>query len=301
LPENQISFAETLVGDSHLLIGPPTTDQADEEPSQITFSASTKDGEFEFTGYPNSKGCLERIVLESINAGDFHQATMKAFHGLMPALSQMSLYFDIPFHIYQTQAIELRTNSRRCSVIAPYTQKALQDLAFNNFSEELCKYAALYREAMNSNSFNYQFLCYYKIIEGLDKRRERLIIEAKQRGESIPSSPRLMIPHTPTEQFEWLKSIFPVRWPWGKPTLSAIFPPELCAKQRKVRDVVQNELVAIRNKIAHSVLDDGEPTISIDYAVDIELVGRWLPLTKCIARLYMKEAFPECFRPLVIT
>jgi hypothetical protein len=64
---------------------------------------------------------------------------------------------------------------------------------------------------------------------------------------------------------------------------------------RRVRDIVQNELVSIRNKIAHSVLDGGEPAFSIDHGPDIEELLTWLPLAKCIARLYMKNEFPGAF------
>src|SRR6266540_5540149 len=132
-----------------------------------------------------------------------------------------------------------------------------------NLPEEFRKYASLYREAMNSNNPNYQFLCYYKIIEGLLKRRDRIIKEAVQRGETIPSQLRQLIPQTPAEQLNWLNTIFATPWEHDDLAFSMIFP--ATSLGRKVRDIVQNELVSIRNKIAHSVLDGGEPTFSIDH------------------------------------
>ncbi len=41
-------------------------------------------------------------------------------------------------------------------------------------ADEFRLYASLYREALNSLSLRYQFLCYYKIAEGISARRGRL-------------------------------------------------------------------------------------------------------------------------------
>jgi methylamine utilization protein MauJ len=232
---------------------------------------------------------LAKIELPSFDAQNFHDASAKAFRALMPALSNISFHLDVPLHIYQIHVTELWTNSRMISVLAPFRQTPLFRVPTEHLPEEFRKYASLYREAMNSSSPNYQFLCYYKIIEGLWKRRERVISEAVQRGAPIPSQPRQMIPQTPAEQLEWLNTIFAIPWHNDDLALSMIFP--ATSLGRRVRDIVQNELVSIRNKIAHSVLDDEEPTFSIDHGPDIEEVITWLPLAKCIARLYMKNEF----------
>jgi Methylamine utilization protein MauJ len=259
----------------------------------MVFSATTPDGQFEFIGHANEAGFLAKIEFPSFDAQNLHDASAKAFRVLMPALSNISFHLDAPLHIYQIDVTELRTNSRMMSALAPFWETPLFRVPSENLPEEFRKYASLYREAMNSNSPNYQFLCYYKIIEGLLKRRDRIIKEAVQRGETIPSQLRQLIPQTPAEQLNWLNTIFAIPWEHDDLTLSMIFP--ATSLGRKVRDIVQNELVSIRNKIAHSVLDGGEPTFSIDHGPDIEELLMWLPLAKCIARLYMKNEFPGTF------
>src|SRR5262245_37188785 len=121
-----------------------------------------------------------------------------------------------------------------------------------------------------------------QIIEGLKKRQERLIAEARKRGEDLPLRPQQMIQQGTQEQTEWLNSIFPVAQKWDAMSLSAIFPMKSLGK--KIYYIVDNELNPIRNRIAHTVLRSGEPNLSIDDGLDIALVNEWLPLTKCIAR-----------------
>jgi hypothetical protein len=294
LPPNNFSPAEKLEGDSHLYVPMP----GDENKSllgaeEILLYATSKEGVFEFTAIPNSRGFLGKIEIKSFVAQSFHDAESKAFHALMPALSNLSLYFDTPLYIYQIDVFELRTNSTSIAVLAPFREKPFRHFAAANLTDEFCKYAGLYREALNNNSTNYQFLCYFKIIEGLRKRRERLTNEAVKRGESIASQPRHKIPNTKQEQVEWLNQIFQTRKKWEDFALSMIFQEKSLG--RKVADVVQEDITLIRNKIAHAVLDGGEPTFSIDQATDVNEVIDWLPLTKCIARHYLRIEFPEYF------
>jgi hypothetical protein len=66
-----------------------------------------------------------------------------------------------------------------------------------------------------------------------------------------------------------------------------------------VRNLIDKgqELHNLRNKIAHAVLDSGEPVISIDNGLDMEEVEKWLPLTRFLVRLLLKDAFPDIFKP----
>jgi hypothetical protein len=163
------------------------------------------------------------------------------------------------------------------------------DVPFGNFTRESMRYASLYREAMISNSPNYQFLCYYKIIEGLKKRNERVLVEARRRGENIQARPQQIIPQGTQEQTEWLNSIFPMAQKWDEMSLATVFPPKSLGK--KIYYIVDNELDPIRNRIAHTILRSGEPNLSITDGLDIALVNEWLPLTKCIARFLLRSAF----------
>jgi hypothetical protein len=178
-------------------------------------------------------------------------------------------------------------------MLEPFAEVPLVNVPFDAFTREASRYASLYRESMISNSPNYQFLCYYKIIEGLKKRQERLMVEARKREESINLRQQQVIPQETQEQNEWLNSIFPVAQKWDEMSLKAIFPNKSLGK--KIYYIVDNELDPIRNRIAHTVLRSGEPNVSIDDGLDVALVNEWLPLTKCIARLLLKSVFTDIF------
>lgn len=289
LPEHQYSVAEQLKGDSHLAIAEPKHAGVD----RVRIDAKGGGHELAFIGYPNEQGFLGKIELESIDGEHFRDAALKAYRLLAPALSTFSLYSDIPMHVFQIDLVELRTGCTKMSMLAPFRETALFRLPVDEVSEELRIYASLYREGMNNNSPNYQFLCYYKIIEGIRKRQQLLVASAIERGETIPSRTRHRIPTGRDAQIKWLNSLFPVSHSWDEMALASTFPKS--AEGRKVNDVIDSELDGIRNKIAHAVLRSGEATVSIDEGLDLEPIEAWLPLAKCIARLLMKDEFPEFF------
>jgi len=174
LPENRYSVSEGLKGDSYLAISKPAYSEPNNpEADRINIYAKGDGRELVFTGYPNDEGFLGKIELPSIQALHFGDAALKTYQLLAPALSSMSVYLDIPMHIYQVDLEELRTGSRRMSLLAPFKEVPMFRLP-GEMDSELRAYASLYREALISNSPNYQFLCFYKIIEGVRKRQERL-------------------------------------------------------------------------------------------------------------------------------
>ena len=123
-------------------------------------------------------------------------------------------------------------------------------------------------------------------------------MEAKARGETVTSPPRLVIPIETEGQIKWLNSIFPVQQTWDSTALALIFRAKSLG--RKVNDIIHGELEPIRNRIAHTVLRSGEPTISIDEGLDIDLVTEWLPFGKCIARLLIKTEFPYALMCIIV-
>ena len=68
-------------------------------------------------------------------------------------------------------------------------------------------YASLYREALSSSSTVY-YLCLFKIIEGVQSRRQRLAIEAKNAGTDFRPRQR-RVPEKPEEQDSVAESHFP--------------------------------------------------------------------------------------------
>jgi len=299
--ENHFSAASNLKGDSHLAIAKPALLFLDgQEFDLLRFECRTPNGTFVFTGFPNEKGFLGRVESEPFDAIHFSDAALKAHQAIASAFSNMSVYLDVPVNIFQLDVIEVRTGSVRISIRMPFREVPGGMPPINEASEQHQKYASLYREGLNSNSSNYQFLCLYRIIEGLRERRQRIRGEAardaKQKGETPPSYKEEKIPADKADQLIWLNSLFPNPRQWSDMALDSVFIMDILG--RRIGNLIDKgqELHKLRNKIAHAVLDSGEGVISIDNGLDIDRVEAWLPITKFLARYLLKEAFPDMFK-----
>jgi len=185
----------------------------------------------------------------------------------------------------------------RFNLLTPFSEVAYPNLAEETrFDPEFGNYASYYREALASNSLAYQFLCFFKIIEGIQVRRNRFSREAISAGGEAwkPAAPEI-IPDNPAEQEEWLNYIFYPEKTWVKSTRvrEAIFLRE--AAGRRVSSVTNGPLNDLRVKIAHGLTKTAELTMSLDDATNADVLLKWLPLTKCLARLLLKHQFPKAF------
>src|SRR5439155_24245823 len=133
--------------------------------------------------------------------------------------SRVTIPMDIPLHIFQIDSIEIRTGNSRMSYTLPFRNAPLAIAPTTNMSSDFRFYASLYREALTSNSSPYQFLCFYKIIEGTLQRRDRLNSERKKQGKEIPKPVAEAIPADDAEFVPWLNAIFPVRPPQWDPII----------------------------------------------------------------------------------
>lgn len=296
-PEGNYAVAEHLQGDSHLIIAKPAHPHPALPEGTHMRIFSEIDGEsFMFICQPNDKGFLGKIELQSITAEDYNNAVRKAFRGATFALSGMSFQYDVPLEIYQMDVVELRTNSVRFSMVTPFREMPFLGVPTQAPSQNFLKYASYYREGLSSNSVNYQFLCFYKIIEGIRKRRQRLkktaVDAAKIRAEKLLSLNEERIPETREEQVKWLNSIFATQREWDDLALKSSFPEEALGKKITRLISEDDQLDTVRNGIAHAILRSEEPTLSIDDASSLELVNKWLPLTKWIARHLLNQEFP---------
>ncbi len=292
--EHERKFSEQLQGDSHLAItGSRAASSEDSAIDYIEMEGNTRDGFFKFKGYPNTKGFLGKIESQPFEADSFGEAQQKAHRAVSPFLSDWSIHLDIPLHIYRIEATELRTLGKVINFVVPSWEVPWSVAPTANLRAEYRGYASLYREALNSSSRVYRFLCLYKIIEGVLARRRRLGEEARNKDERF-SRPEESIPSKSEEFTPWLNSIFSVRPDWDEITLESIFRKEALGK--RIKYVVDGELHQLRTDIAHALLSEsGELTLSVDEALHIERINKWLPLTRCIARRMLKNEFPDEF------
>jgi hypothetical protein len=293
-PETSFTFESGLEGDSHLAICPPALRwEGADPPVAIHVRTVTPSGELVFRGVPNKKGFLGKLVVDGLASTDLKSAYRKAIGAIGSFLSTTSVYSDIPLSIFQADVTELRTGNSALLHVNPHRDAIPGRLPEAGLSADYRLYASLYREALNSNSGAYQFLCLFKIVEGIRTRHERRVAEARKSGAAVPTKPREAVPDSPEEQKGWLNSIFPQAPAWDQMTIDATFPPESVGK--KVNRIVDDYLSPIRTRIAHAFLDSGEATFSIDDETERDAINHWLPLLKCIARLLLKNEFPEAF------
>jgi hypothetical protein len=297
LPEGQYSYAgDQMKGDSHLAITRPAFSGAPANAAQIKINTITPQGHFVFDGYPNARGFLGKIVLPAVDALNFDDAELKAYRSLAPTLSIWSIQRDIPLQIYQIDSTELTTGNSRMAVVAPWLEMPFTVPPHGTSGDEFRRYASLYREALNSDTPAYQFLCFFKMIEGIQGRRARIAAEARSRGEE-PKRYDERLPESRADCERWLKAIFYSRPPWDPMTIDQIFVPEVLGK--KLSQIIETQFRPLRVRTAHALLDSGEPTLLADEGLDLQKLSRWLPLAKCVARRMLKNEFPAEFLPFV--
>ena len=150
-----------------------------------------------------------------------------------------------------------------------------------------------YREALESSSPVYRFLCLFKIAEGIRKRRERAAADAVARGEKPMRLEPERIPQDSATFPIWLNGIYPRR-NWDDLTIESVF--IVAARGRKINDLLNRELTDLRNDVAHALSDEtGTVALSVDEALHVVRVETWLPLLRCIVRRMMKNEFPKEF------
>ena len=247
-----------------------------------------------FIGYPDASGFLSHLV-GRCQARDFQDAYRKAFRAVAPILSNWSLQLDIPVFVYQVDLTEMASGTKRMTFNRPFQTSPLALPSNAALNPDFRGYAALYREALNSNSLVYQFLCYFKIMESVRKRRERLGGEARARGETFLRPPEVF-PAAAGELTVWLNALFTVRPPvWDEMVMESLLLPEVAGK--KFGTIIERELIPLRTSIAHALFEGAELSLSVDVAETHEKVNRVLPVIKCMVRRMLKNEFPSEFLP----
>ncbi len=291
-PETSFSFDPAAEGDSHLLV----THEAPSRPQPVRFSTVTPDGtQLNFAAVPNQRGALGRLESEPFDADDLTDAENKVWAALMPALSGFSALLDIPLFVEHVWVVDTATHASRASAVTPFLDAPIGGLPRVELSNELRAYVSVYREAVNTNSSAYQFLCFYKIIESLRARRGRVQGERASRGESRLRFSNERVPRGWREQVAWLEALFATH---AELTTDAVarYIPEPAVGQ-KLTYIADHHLRPIRDAIAHTLFDEmqRELIVSMDVAMHTFVLQDWLPFTKCAARRLLKNEFPGEF------
>jgi hypothetical protein len=295
VPEMEHKWSDSVHGDSHLAITRPAiTPTSAPDATAIKIRGWEANGSFlEFTGLPNEKGYLGQLRSEPFDADNFYDAEQKAHPSLLAILSNWSIHLDIPLYVVQTDVIEMRTMAHSGRVFTPPSEArfAVKAELQIKLGSEFLHYASLYREALNSNSPIYRFLCLFKIIEGIIARRTRMAAEAVKSG----TKPRALVERIPADSAAfkaWLDAVYHIR-EWHELSLRQVFPPAIRGK--KFNAIIDSDLRPLRNEIAHAIMDSGELGMSADDLLKVGTVDHWLPVTRTIVRRMIKNDFRDEF------
>ncbi len=296
IEENHLTFEfDATQGNSHLFIGDPN-----EVYVNITANLPVGDSRlktYDFVGHANAQGYLSKIEIEEFYASNFQDAMDQAFNALYPILSRMSILNNVPVFVHRWAVVELATHNHMGSFTLPFLNQHAPILDNVPKDADFETFASLYREGLNSNSPNYQFLCFYKIIEGIRKIKEERTRKENQQvlltGQK-PVRPREVLPSDAKEQQAWLSALYG-KQKWSDLAVLQVFDG---VAGRKISDLIASskELDTVRNKIAHTVLrDESKDPLTIDNGGHIREVGHWLPLCKSLALYLLKQEYPAAF------
>lgn len=290
--EREYKFIDELIGDSHISIAKPRSERRPEDVAKLMLDMFGNGTAIRFMGLPNDQGYLGKLVIEDLFAENWYDAESKAYETLAPFLSTWSLHLDIPVNVETIQVTDLQTHASTLRVRTPQFNMSTPAGMSPGLGEDFRQYASIYREGMDTNSPSYRFLCLYKIIESISSRRSRIAQEDKKTGRPV----RRFLEQVPKDKMDLIKllnEIYPWRTDWDDFALNQMIPPE--AAGSKIGTVRERYLNPLRTGIAHALLKSGEIKIILDRMDHIQLVNKWLPLTRVIARLMLKNEFPEEF------
>lgn len=223
-------------------------------------------------------------------ANNLRDAHSKCYKAVTPVLSQFTLRWDVPLVVYQIDAVELRRGTRLITHRNPCLEVEVRGKFGFAVDPELRAYASVYREALTTESITYQFLCLFRIIESLPKRRKTLEREAKRTGRSY-TPPDEIYPSTREEALGLLNSLYPARPPkgWDDAALDSVLVSE--ARGKRFTEIIAS-LVPVRDNIAHTLVQRADELVSIDDPSAIRKVEKWLPVVKSMARAMLNSDFP---------
>lgn len=242
-------------------------------------------GGMEVVFIPNDSGRLSKALVR-LKADSFDDAEKRAYHEVSSLLSDIAFKLDIPLRIAHTHVKEVETKHARIGFVRQFGYRGIGNLpesteAKEGFGMEMGNrtYQALsgiYREALNSDSPFYQFLCFCRIIQRL---KERL----RHRWE------RVIIEHDKT-----LLPIYRKQEKMPESSEEGAFASE-ALRGKKFDRVYVDHLRPLRNGIGHVFLEDegdqDSPERSTDEYKFINDVYVYLPVAHHIARTMMEHDF----------
>jgi hypothetical protein len=283
---------EKIEGDSHLAL----TVRKDARPSPnadaglvATVQVRREGAEAtELVLEPNREGRLSKVKV-TLEAENFSNAESKAYYEVSAFLSNLAFELDIPLRIAHTLIKEYATKSVRVGFVRQFGYKGAGNLPEHAFLDQGSgmemkdrSYQALtsvYREALNSESPFYQFLCFCRVIQRLKER-----LRPRWQKAIAAHDARLMPSYLRRERFP------------ERGTEEADYFPDAVAG-KKFAAVYDERLRPLRNGIGHVFLEDMGDENSIERSTDehefVYEVYELLPAAHHMARTMVENDFGQ--------
>lgn len=227
--------------------------------------------ESEVLFFPNNQGRLSQVQIQG-PADNLIHAEALAFDLVMPILSRWSFQYDVAVDVVAYQVLEERTSVQKWVFHLLGKEKMVDITERGLSSPEYRTVLAAYREGANSRNPFYQFLCFYKVIEGvrnLRKQRRAATIDA---GGGYREPPDEKIPPLIGDLH------------LSNPHEVQAFTPHLGKKFTRVTDDLRDEL---RNVIAH--LEPTKDCLVADKFEDVMDCELAVPVIRFICRIMMNN------------
>lgn len=282
---------EKIAGDSHLAMCLPK----DARPSPnaeiglvtpITIGGPEGSaGDMEILLKPNEEGRLAKIFV-TLEAENFSDAENRAYFQASSLLSNLAFKLDIPLRIAHTHLKETESGHVRVGFVRQFGYRGLANLpefrtassgfAVDRKGDTHAALTSVYREALNSDSPFYQFLCFCRVIERLkEKLRPRWEKTIAKHDKALFPSYRKheKMPKDGDEAERYSDDV----------------------KGKKFNAVYDDHLRPLRNGIGHVFLEDMGDEFSDERSTDefefVNDVYVYLPTAHHIARTMLENDF----------
>ena len=278
---HELTFEPQAPGDSFVQLVKPRTERVPTDPDELVIFFGHGSHKLEIAGKTNDEGRLSKLSVQTV-AQSFPDAENIAFGAISPFLSAVAFELDVPIRVAQLDVTQISSRTSSMTYTCPYPNMGLTGLDQNNTSY-VQSLMSLHREGINSNSPNYQFLCWCKILEGANAKREA--------ETSVLKAPlRLELPErledNKIDQRKRLVEVFPsIRaFGAGDAAWDDLVPAEVMGwKFNRVRE---KKLEPLRNRIAHMISEaSGDLSLSPDSRENSREVTKWISLLRFIARV----------------
>jgi SEC-C motif len=275
-----------IVGDSHLAITVPEDVQpypnADLK-TVVTVPVRRSDGsadDIDMVLEPNADGRLSKVLV-TLQAANFSEAERRAHFEAASYLSHLSFELDLPLRIAHTYVKETKSGHARTGFVRQFPYKGMGNLPSLGFTikpDPFPALASIYREALNSDSPFYQFLCFCRVVQRLIKP-----LRPRWRSAIVEYDKSLMPRYEKDERF-----------PNGGEEAER-FPDEV--RGEKFTKVYDDRLRPRRDGVAHVFLEDAADHSSAERSTDdirfVDDVYAYVPVAHHMALTMLKNDFSD--------